>query len=363
MTRAHFAFNTFRYLVDAPVLVAAFYLTDFIFPNLLVGESPFQTFLYITSAIISWYTAAQFSKIHHDLRSNRFSEEIIKIILTFFLFTFIHTSFLFFLRGTLNFSSIFLAAYIGVSLIFVTMIKYMLRKYLHSTFYKGELLEKIILVGSTPAARDFYYTINNHKYYGYKCIGFLDNDIVEMNGCRYMGGIENLDQVLQTEMVDEVIIALPNSQHEETRSSIDICEFHGKRVRMIPDLSLYTSSNIQVNNIGLLPVINLRSLPQDRWSNRALKRGFDIFFSFVFFLLLGWWFMPLIAGLIKMSSRGPVLFKQERWGLNNKRIVWYKFRTMYADSPEINANGDFLQASKNDPRITPLGRYLREWNI
>jgi putative colanic acid biosynthesis UDP-glucose lipid carrier transferase len=73
--------------------------------------------------------------------------------------------------------------------------------------------------------------------------------------------------------------------------------------------------------------------------------------------------MPLVAFIIKLTSKGPVFFKQERWGLNNKMIVCYKFRTMYSGSPETNLDGSFIQATKNDKRITPLGKFLREWNI
>lgn len=363
MTRPHFIYNTIRYLIDAPVLIGAFFLTRAIFPKLNEGATPNQTFLYICSAILAWYISAQFSKIYQDLRSNRFSEEIIQILLTLFLFTFVHTSFLFYIRGSVNFSTYFLAAFLSVSFVLILFFKYILRKFLHSVFYKGELLEKIILVGSTPAARDFYYTINNHKYYGYKCIGFLDDEIEELNGCRYLGPINLLPQILENEEVDEIIIAMPNTYQQEIRNCIDACDYVGKRVRMIPDLSLYTSSNIQVNNIGLLPVINLRSLPQDRWSNKAIKRVFDVVFATMFFVLIGWWFMPLVALLIKLTSKGPVFFKQERWGLNNKRIICYKFRTMYFNSPEQDKDGNFIQASKNDARITPIGKYLRALNI
>ena len=132
---------------------------------------------------------------------------------------------------------------------------------------------------------------------------------------------------------------------------------------MIPDLYLYASSNISINTIGLLPVINFRSLPQDRWGNKMLKRFFDVSFSVLFFILLGWWLMPAIALIIKLSSKGPIFFKQERWGLNNQKITCYKFRTMYYGSPETDENGGFLQATKNDSRITPIGKIFREWNI
>jgi putative colanic acid biosynthesis UDP-glucose lipid carrier transferase len=160
-----------------------------------------------------------------------------------------------------------------------------------------------------------------------------------------------------------VIIALPNSQHEQISACIEACDFHAKRVRMIPDLYLYASSNISINTIGLLPVINFRSLPQDRWGNKMLKRLFDVSFSLLFFVLVGWWLMPVIALMIKLTSKGPIFFKQERWGLNNRKITCYKFRTMYYGSPETDENGGFLQATKNDSRITPLGKLFREWNI
>jgi putative colanic acid biosynthesis UDP-glucose lipid carrier transferase len=184
-----------------------------------------------------------------------------------------------------------------------------------------------------------------------------------MSGCKYLGPIDSLSDILSQEHVDEVILALPNSEHETIKASIATCDFHGKRIRIIPDLHLYASSNIQINTIGLLPVINLRSLPLDKWENKTLKRVFDVLFSVSFFILIGWWFMPFIALLIKISSKGPIYFKQERWGLNNNKIICYKFRTMYNGSPEMDQNGTFLQATKNDSRITPLGRILRKYNI
>ncbi len=217
------------------------------------------------------------------------------------------------------------------------------------------------MVGSTPAAKDFYDAINHNTYYGYKCVGFLDDEQTQLNGCKYLGKIEDLNTILPVTYADEVILALPNSQHEQIRTCIEACDYHAKRVRMIPDLYMYAASNIRINTIGLLPVINLRSLPQDRLDNKIST--FDFIFSLLFFIILGWWFMPVIALLIKLTSKGPVFFKQERWGLNNKKIICYKFRTMYYGSPETDENGDFLQASEYDKRVTPFGKFLRKWNI
>jgi putative colanic acid biosynthesis UDP-glucose lipid carrier transferase len=131
-------------------------------------------------------------------------------------------------------------------------------------------------VGSTKAAEEFIDAVKKYYYYGYKCIGFLDDEKSKLNGCTYLGTISDLNTILAESKVDEVIIALPNAQHEQISACIEACDFHGKRVRMIPDLYLYASSNISINTIGLLPVINFRSLPQDRWGNKMLKRLFDV---------------------------------------------------------------------------------------
>ena len=361
MTRPYFLYNSLRYFIDTPLLIFSFWLADGLSGTHLIDEA--NPFIFPLISIISWYSAAQVSRIYTDLRSNKFAEEIIYILVTLIFFAILLTSFLFFFRNNIELNNYFLAIYFSSLFILIISFKYILRKYLHSVFYSGKLQEQIILVGSTPAAKDFYDTINLHTYYGYKCIGFLDDEQTKMNGCPYLGKIQDLNNILEKNEVAEVIIALPNSKHEQISSTIEICDFHATRLRMIPDLYLYAASNISINTIGLLPVINLRSLPQDRWSNKLLKKAFDVSFSLLFFFLIGWWFMPLIALLIKLTSKGPVFFKQERWGLNNKKIVCYKFRTMYYDSPETDGDGSFLQASKNDPRVTPLGRFLREWNI
>jgi putative colanic acid biosynthesis UDP-glucose lipid carrier transferase len=107
----------------------------------------------------------------------------------------------------------------------------------------------------------------------------------------------------------------------------------------------------------------LRSLPLDSLDNRLAKRAFDIFFSLLVFFCVFSWLFPLVALLIKCSSKGPVLFKQERWGLNNKSIVCWKFRTMCTSSKDINEQGKYQQACKGDPRITLVGRFLRKTSL
>ncbi len=364
MNQKHLKYKIVRCLIDVPLIFIALSIVCAYIPQpaFIYPGRPFISILFVFS-VFSWYIAAQISNLYADLRSKKFSEEIIYILVTHFLFVILLSFFLFMLREEIYIGNKFLFVYIAVLVLLVISTKYMLRKYLHKILYTGKLNENILLVGATQSAKDFYDTIKLHFYYGYHCIGFLDNGLKKLNGCTYLGGIDHINKVLEEQVIDEVIIALPNSQYEDIRICIEACDLYGRRVRIIPDLYTYASSNIQINNIGMLPVINLRSLPQDRETNKIVKRIFDVLFSISFFLILGWWLLPLIAITIKLTSQGPVFFKQERWGLNNKMIVCYKFRSMYHDCLEVDEEGKFLQTSPDDIRITGLGKFLRKWNF
>jgi putative colanic acid biosynthesis UDP-glucose lipid carrier transferase len=363
MAKAYKRYTIIRYIIDAPLVVLAFLMAQRFSSGTNWSAFSVYTYLFIPISLAVWYIASSFSKLYADRRSNKYSEEIVFIIYTILLFTILLSSVSFFLRNYFQFSPNFFTYCLVLMFLLMTLTKYIIRKYLHSAIYQGKLFDNILIIGSTPGALDFYETINKYYYYGYKCIGFLDNNNPVMNGCAYQGKISRLDELLRETRIDEVVIALPNTQNDEIQQCLEICDFHTTKARIIPDLYQYASSTAQINNIGLMPVMNIRSLPLDKTENKVLKRIFDIIFSIVFFLLLGWWVLPLIAVAIKLSSRGPVFFKQERWGLNNERIICYKFRTMASNSTDIDENGFYRQATKGDPRVFTIGAFLRRTNL
>lgn len=365
MAKTYNKYTTIKYIIDAPVICISYLLASF-FSNgksLPPNTGGLLVMVFVSAAL--WYLAASFSHLYADRRSNKYSEEIVFIIYTLIIYIVILSSGFFFLANfiSLEHNLSFFILLITFLFFLLTLTKYIIRKYLHSTIFQGKLFDNLLIVGATASALDFYETINKYYYYGYKCIGFLDNSTSKMNGCPYKGPIENLSDILKQQQVDEVVIALPNSDSGQVQACIEVCDYYATKARIIPHLYQYSSSNIQVNSIGLLPVINVRALPLDTLSNRTLKRGFDIMFSFFFFILVGLWLFPLIALMIKITSRGPVYFKQERWGLNNEKIICYKFRTMVADNHDIDHNGLYWQATKNDPRITVFGKLLRRSNL
>ena len=127
----------------------------------------------------------------------------------------------------------------------------------------------------------------------------------------------------------------------------------------MPKLEDLTSKTEEIDTIGLISVINLNILPLDKWENKLLKNIFDVLFSILFFITIGFWLLPIIWILVRITSKGPVIYRQERWGLNNKPIICYKFRTMYIN----DVQDSFNQTSRHDPRITPLGNILRKFSL
>jgi putative colanic acid biosynthesis UDP-glucose lipid carrier transferase len=349
-----------RYLADASAIAIAYLATLLsLFGNISQGFNG----LFLITSIIYWYLISPFSKLYADRRSNKFSEEIIFIIYNIILlFIFISAS-LYFVKGSYDFTVQFFGIYLGYILFFVASTKYFLRKNIHAALHQGKLYDKILLVGSTPSAINYYETINKFYYYGYKCAGILDDKPTQINGSKYFGKIDALHKVLQTELIDEVVIALPNTDYNKIQECIEVCDFHKTKVRILPDLQQFASSAVTVDNIGLLPTISIIELPLDKWQNKIIKRIFDIIFSLLVFFTVGIVLFPLIALLIKLTSRGPVFFKQERWGLNNEKIICYKFRTMVAESKDLDATGKYQQATKNDPRVTWIGKLLRKTNL
>ncbi|MCW3088217.1 MAG: UDP-glucose:undecaprenyl-phosphate glucose-phosphate transferase, partial [Sediminibacterium sp.] len=250
MAKAYNRYTTLRYIIDAPVVMISYLVAA----GITAGQTlTLYGYFFIIIALLIWYIAASFSRLYADRRSNKYSEEIVFIVYTIILFTILLSSVSFFLRNFIQFDSYFFSFFLVILFVLLTLTKYIIRKYLHSAIYQGKLFDNILIIGSTPSALDFYETINKYYYYGYKCVGFLDNANSKMNGCAYQGKINNLGTILKERMVDEVVIALPNSQNEQIQQCIEVCDYYTTKARIIPDLYQYASSTIQVNNIGLMP--------------------------------------------------------------------------------------------------------------
>jgi len=354
--------DTFSLLLS--LLVAVFIKKGgFVFPK------TWYDFGFIILLLVIWFLSANECKLYRNRINKKFPEEILYNAYANILFLILVSAFLFLsksLYGDYFRFSYFISIHFGFSV----SLKYYLRKRQHSAFVEGFIHDKLVIIGYNQTSIDFNKIISEHVYYGYKCVGYIDDineellksdtsSTAQTHAMPYLGKLHQLEAVFKQQQIDEVLIALPQHEQSQIRKCIEVCDQYNVRVRIMPQLEDLTSKTEEIDTIGLISVINLNILPLDKWENKLYKNIFDILFSLLFLIIIGWWLLPIIWILVRISSKGPVIYKQERWGLNNTPIVCYKFRTMYMNEAPLS----FEQTSRNDPRITPLGKFLRKFSL
>jgi len=168
---------------------------------------------------------------------------------------------------------------------------------------------------------------------------------------------ECFDFVAQ-ENIDEIYGSLSDLSNTDVNALIDFTDNNLKTLKFLPDEKEATSRNMNLVYYGYIPIVSLRNIPLDILANQIIKRVFDILFSTLIIVFFLSWLIPILAVLIKLESKGPVFFKQRRNGLNYHEFDCYKFRSM-----TLNEIADLEQVSKNDPRITKIGRFIRKTSI
>jgi putative colanic acid biosynthesis UDP-glucose lipid carrier transferase len=187
--------------------------------------------------------------------------------------------------------------------------------------------------------------------------GIYDDIVPENKDIDIAGGLDQVIELARSGSVDSVYIALPMARNEQISSLVDALMDTTVAIYLIPDVFAFSLLNARQENIGGMPAINLVGNPLTVVES-LVKRGFDIVVASCILLLIA---IPmiLIAIAIKLTSSGPVIFKQLRYGVDGRPISVWKFRSMYTQD-----NGDYIQqAQKNDPRITPLGAFLRRMSL
>lgn len=349
-----------RRLVDAILLIGTFFVfqqTGYAIDEKIFGN----IYLDLLILCLTWFASAFFTKLYKDRNTSKFSEEVIFVFNALFsqfiliaaiLYVFLYE------KPISTGSLVVLLVSFGLSQL---LLKYFVRKRIHWSYYNNiALSQRLLIIGTAESTKELIQTVQKHFYLGYRCVGYLSEVDGSVKDIPYFGQPTLLKGVIDNISVDKLIIALPELGESEIRSYLDTCDAKGIKAYIVPNYHQYTSTSFEIDQIGLIPVINLRALPLDKFENKFLKRLFDILFSSIFLLLIGSWLFPIITLLIKLNSKGPVFFVQERWGMNNRMIKCIKFRTM------IQNNGDvefFQHTTRNDPRVTAVGKWLRKYNI
>lgn len=222
-------------------------------------------------------------------------------------------------------------------------------------------VKDLVIVGDGPAAEEIFQYCEDQTVRGYRFRGIFNDEAIDgVLGQRRIGDVEAAKAFAIQNRIDILYCALPGTRRADITDLMEFCERNTIRFRVIPSaesfIPVVKTSELEFH--GAVPVSKLRREPLDSSFARGAKRAFDFAFSLGVILFIFTWLFPLLALLVKMSSKGPVFFKQMRLGKDNKEFVCWKFRSM-----RMNVEADVKQATKNDPRVTAVGRFLRKSNL
>ncbi len=267
-----------------------------------------------------------------------------------------------YLIAQIHFSRTMMAMFYGINIVLTTLGRSLIRMLLQYFREKGYNLKYILLVGYSRAAEEYIKRINANPQWGYVVRGILDDMVPSgtvYKGVKVVGRIENLLYILPQNKLDEIAITLSLKDYDNLEHIVDLCEKSGVHTKFIPDYNSLFPSRPYTEDLMGLPVINIRYVPLTNTLNWCTKRVMDVLVSLVG-LVISLPIMLIAAIAIKCTSRGPVIFKQERIGLHNKPFRMYKFRTMEVQKPSQEEKG---WTKKDDPRVTRVGKFLRRTSI
>lgn len=261
-----------------------------------------------------------------------------------------------------NFSRSMFVYFYVLNIVFEEIERLFIRAFLRSIRRRGYNQKHILLVGYSKAAEQYIDRIKQNPQWGYDVQGILDDNIARgtiYKGVKVIGSIGNLEYILPQNKLDEIAITLGLEEYYKLSKIVAECEKSGVHTKFIPDYGNIIPTRPYTEDLLGLPVINIRYVPLSNTFNALIKRLTDIIGAVVCIIV----FSPLMlasAILVKTTSQGPLIFKQERVGLHNKPFKMYKFRTMYVQTEEEEKKG---WTQKNDPRVTRVGAILRKTSL
>lgn len=212
----------------------------------------------------------------------------------------------------------------------------------------------VVIVGFGDIALEMRKFFRLHPEYGYRFLGYFGED--QKN--REVRPLKDVEEFCENNTIHEIYCCLPYLPNAKVKRLVDYGLSNLIKVKLITDYRGFFQRGISLQRYDRIPVLNIAAVPLDEKVNQAAKRAFDICFSLFVIIFFLSWTMPIIALLIKLDSKGPVLFKQLRTGKSNSDFWCLKFRTMY-----VNDEADTRQATKDDNRVTRIGAFLRKTSL
>jgi Undecaprenyl-phosphate glucose phosphotransferase len=265
-------------------------------------------------------------------------------------------------QGAYEVSQLVWALFLFVNVVLTYASRELVRELLERRWRAGIGLKRVLIAGAGDLGRLVADKVLQHRELGFKVVGFLDDrasgDHIGYRGLPLLGTLTDAAEIIRQEKIDHVYVALPLEEHVKMLGIVEATNREGVDLHVVPDLLQFIALRARLENLDGVPIISLNDVPL-RGFNSLLKRMIDVAISAVALAFLTAPFL-IIAGLIRRSSRGAVFYTQERMGLDGKAFQVLKFRSMYEGAEDETGP---VWARDNDPRCTPVGRWLRKLDL
>jgi exopolysaccharide biosynthesis polyprenyl glycosylphosphotransferase len=309
--------------------------------------------------------------MYHSMRTRRLREIVWIIIKSAFFSTLAFGAFLFLFKLTFV-SRMFVAIFIVTSFTFILLEKMAVYSFTHYVRKRGYNYRRVLVVGTGRRAANFIEKIQNHLEWGIRIIGAIDDEpgrgVKKVKDIKAIGTIKDMSKILHRHAIDQVVFVVPRLRLSHIEEAIRACEIEGVKATLAVDLFDLKIARVHQTELEGIPLLTFETTVAREWQ-LFIKRAIDIALSGLGIILLSPLFL-IVTVLIKLTSSGPVLFTQKRVGLNGRKFVLYKFRTMYKGADKELSNLRALNEMegpvfkiKKDPRITPFGKILRKFSI
>jgi len=318
---------------------------------------------YMLSLGFIWIVVFRFNGLYQTKRGQSLIDELFSIISSVILSTIILLGIVFFYRKpSYDISRSMIIIFFILDIISVSIVRMSLRSSLRYLRRRGFNLKRVFIVGAGELGVTFLKTLSRHTDLGFRVVGFFDDDQTkigkEIEGVKVLGTLDQVSEVIEEYLPDQVFIALPHWAHKRTVQILSRIRNQCVAVKIIPDLLGYMTLKASVEDLDGLPIINISESPFDGW-NGMLKRMMDIILSSIG-IIITLPFSLTIALIIKLTSKGPVFYIQERMGMDGKSFMILKFRSMVANAEAVTGP---TFAEKDDPRTTRFGTFIRKYSI
>ena len=359
-------FNRLHVVIDAMVVVFSYMFAWFLKfrSGLLDAESglPMQTYFMALYFIVPGYVLLYYQfDLYSSKRAAGRKRELFNIIKANTLGLIAFMVVLYVINQP-HFSREMIFIFWAVNVFSATFVRNVIRYLLRYFRRRGYNLKYVLLVGYSKSAESYINKIRLNPQWGYVVRGILDDHVERgtmYKGVKVLGRIDNLFVILPENKLDEIAITLSLAEYGRLEEIVALCEKSGVHTKFIPDYDGIIPNRPYTEDLQGLPVINIRHVPLTNTLNMLAKRAVDVVGSFCGIIVSSP--LMLIAALaIKLTSKGPVIFAQERVGLHNKPYQMYKFRTMYVQEENEEQTAWTV---KDDPRVTRVGKFLRRTSI